>query len=145
LANGSVSFVIAADFLGGLRPVRGKEQIRAQLLAKFKVFFEHVENVLLGLGAFTINDVTVLLERVWQSMKQYAASAVTNETTLALPHAEFEEIDSLHKKYKALFAWYDGPLVQAMKRGDLFLIDEISLAEDSVLERLNRYVPLFAP
>jgi len=24
-----------------------------------------------------------------------------------------------------------------MKRGDLFLIDEISLAEDSVLERLN--------
>jgi midasin len=150
-------FVIAADFLGGLRPVRGKEQIRAQLLAKFKVFFEHalqmrealdeelvghVESVLLGLGAFTINDVTVLLERVWQSMKQYAASAVTNETALALPHAEVEEIDSLHKKYKALFAWYDGPLVQAMKRGDLFLIDEISLAEDSVLERLNRYIPL---
>ncbi|EGF81776.1 hypothetical protein BATDEDRAFT_10013, partial [Batrachochytrium dendrobatidis JAM81] len=36
-----------------------------------------------------------------------------------------------------LFAWADGPLVQAMKQGDFFLLDEISLADDSVLERLN--------
>ncbi|KAH9410867.1 AAA domain-containing protein [Ordospora pajunii] len=33
--------------------------------------------------------------------------------------------------------WRDGPLVKAMKNGDVFLIDEINLAEDSVLERLN--------
>ncbi|KMV65714.1 AAA ATPase [Encephalitozoon cuniculi EcunIII-L] len=33
--------------------------------------------------------------------------------------------------------WKDGPLVKAMKCGDAFLIDEINLAEDSVLERLN--------
>ncbi|AFN83603.1 Willebrand factor type A domain-containing AAA ATPase [Encephalitozoon romaleae SJ-2008] len=33
--------------------------------------------------------------------------------------------------------WRDGPLVKAMKNGDAFLIDEINLAEDSVLERLN--------
>ena len=31
----------------------------------------------------------------------------------------------------------DGPLVQAMRDGTMFLIDEISLADDSVLERLN--------
>ncbi|RYQ91112.1 hypothetical protein Ahy_B09g096981 isoform A [Arachis hypogaea] len=31
----------------------------------------------------------------------------------------------------------DGPLVKAMRRGDLFLVDEISLADDSVIERLN--------
>jgi midasin len=36
-----------------------------------------------------------------------------------------------------LFRWYDGPLVIAMRKGDMMLIDEISLAEDSVLERLN--------
>jgi midasin len=36
-----------------------------------------------------------------------------------------------------LFQWTDGPLVEAMKEGDLFLMDEISLADDSVLERLN--------
>jgi midasin (ATPase involved in ribosome maturation) len=43
----------------------------------------------------------------------------------------------LKKRWQAIFLWQDGPLVQAMKNGDLFLIDEISLADDSVLERLN--------
>lgn len=35
------------------------------------------------------------------------------------------------------FVWEDGPLVTAMKQGCLLLIDEINLAEDAVLERLN--------
>ena len=43
----------------------------------------------------------------------------------------------LHQKWCTIFNWQDGPLVQAMKNGDLFLVDEISLADDSVLERLN--------
>ena len=38
---------------------------------------------------------------------------------------------------KKLFEWCDGPLVSAMKEGAVFLMDEISLADDSVLERLN--------
>lgn len=38
---------------------------------------------------------------------------------------------------KRLFEWMDGPLINAMRNGDLFLADEISLADDSVLERLN--------
>jgi midasin (ATPase involved in ribosome maturation) len=36
-----------------------------------------------------------------------------------------------------LFEWVDGPLIESMHKGDLFLADEISLADDSVLERLN--------
>ncbi|KAM8810105.1 midasin [Eudromia elegans] len=36
-----------------------------------------------------------------------------------------------------LFEWCDGPLVLAMKHEGFFLLDEISLADDSVLERLN--------
>ncbi|XP_007484380.2 midasin isoform X1 [Monodelphis domestica] len=43
-----------------------------------------------------------------------------------------EEFD--HSK---LFEWHDGPLVLAMKEDGFFLLDEISLADDSVLERLN--------
>ncbi|OAQ30077.1 P-loop containing nucleoside triphosphate hydrolase protein [Linnemannia elongata AG-77] len=46
----------------------------------------------------------------------------------------------LRKTYRqatTLFEWHDGPLVQSMKEGHLFLLDEISLADDSVLERLN--------
>jgi len=36
-----------------------------------------------------------------------------------------------------LFEWNDGPLITSMVDGEMFLIDEISLADDSVLERLN--------
>uniref|UniRef100_UPI00358FB529 midasin n=1 Tax=Myxine glutinosa TaxID=7769 RepID=UPI00358FB529 len=36
-----------------------------------------------------------------------------------------------------LFEWQDGPLVLAMRHDGFFLLDEISLADDSVLERLN--------
>lgn len=37
----------------------------------------------------------------------------------------------------AMFEWHDGPLVNAMRSGDILLLDEVSLADDSVLERLN--------
>lgn len=153
-----------ADFLGGLRPVRGKEQIRAQLVAKVKAFLHlvleqpqavsheadlmtHIRAICDQTGTYTVNDMVNLVERVWNTLNQGAgAGEEVSQTTAVpvIPRAEVEEIDALHKKYKALFAWYDGPLVQAMKRGDLFLIDEISLAEDSVLERLNRFL-LFSP
>lgn len=36
-----------------------------------------------------------------------------------------------------MFEWHNGPLIQAMTDGGVFLLDEISLADDSVLERLN--------
>lgn len=36
-----------------------------------------------------------------------------------------------------LFEWVDGPLIKAMINGQMFLADEISLADDSVLERMN--------
>ena len=41
------------------------------------------------------------------------------------------------KKGAAPFAWEDGPLIKARRDGDILLVDELSLAEDSVLERLN--------
>ncbi|KAG1056125.1 hypothetical protein G6F43_001962 [Rhizopus delemar] len=48
-----------------------------------------------------------------------------------------KDTDEDMDKPKQLFEWHDGPLVQSMKEGHLFLLDEISLADDSVLERLN--------
>ena len=35
------------------------------------------------------------------------------------------------------FAWVDGPLLTSMRDGGLLLLDELSLAQDGVLERLN--------
>lgn len=48
-----------------------------------------------------------------------------------------KKLAELHKQWQTIFTWQDGPLVQAMRDGDMFLIDEISLADDSVLERIN--------
>ncbi len=53
------------------------------------------------------------------SMRPVRATSATDSTT------------------KQLFEWRDGPLVDALKNGMDFLVDEISLADDSVLERLN--------
>ena len=35
------------------------------------------------------------------------------------------------------FVWHDGPLIRCMQSGDILLLDEISLADHAVLERLN--------
>ena len=49
----------------------------------------------------------------------------------------FQEIEILFQKFSSLFEWVDGPLVCSMKDGNMLLLDEMSLAEDAVLERLN--------
>jgi len=43
----------------------------------------------------------------------------------------------LLRRAESLTEWRDAPLVTALARGDIFLTDEISLADDSVLERIN--------
>lgn len=48
-----------------------------------------------------------------------------------------KEIEALTVQCASLFDWEDGPLVKAMKSGEMLLLDELSLAEDAVLERLN--------
>lgn len=47
------------------------------------------------------------------------------------------ETREAYANYCALFEWHDGPLIAAMVNGDVFLLDEINLAEDAVIERLN--------
>ena len=48
--------------------------------------------------------------------------------------------ERMEKREGLRFVWQDGIIIEGMKEGKTVLLDEISLAEDSVLERLN---PLF--
>ena len=41
------------------------------------------------------------------------------------------------QKALAMFQWQDGPLTSSMRQGNYFLLDEISLTDDAVLERFN--------
>jgi midasin len=57
---------------------------------------------------------------------------LSEQLRMRLDHARGKLLD-----LKSIFEWRDGPLVTSMRSGDVFLLDEISLADDSVLERLN--------
>ncbi|KAI8847260.1 P-loop containing nucleoside triphosphate hydrolase protein [Chytridium lagenaria] len=50
---------------------------------------------------------------------------------------ELTKLYPLEERTRSLFEWRDGPLITAMRQGHAFLLDELSLADDSVLERLN--------
>lgn len=66
--------------------------------------------------------------------------SVDLDEALRVLQAEGAVVAAAAVEARAPFAWADGPLVTAMRRGDMILVDEINLAEDAVLERLNRYV-----
>lgn len=142
------------DFLGGLRPVRGKEKVTAQLDAAVRDFIskstalQHNSDVIHKYATVQVDQLSgkdlmnvfeeillVVFNMKVQEKEIEASSSLKNQ--LAYLIAKAEEIRVLEKELQTLFAWYDGPLVQAMKTGQLLLVDEISLAEDAVLERLN--------
>ncbi|KAJ5907726.1 Midasin [Penicillium taxi] len=108
------------DLIGAQRPIRNRAAIEKQL----------------------IDDLQILLQgdaSVSHSLDQL------KEQFSALDAQQRQDKDKglLHKiernlvRCNALFEWSDGSLITAMKTGQFFLLDEISLADDSVLERLN--------
>ncbi|BGP02385.1 AAA ATPase midasin [Rhodotorula toruloides] len=110
-----------ADLLGGQRPLRNRASLQVGLQK------EAVE-LLAGAGRPVAGDAELDFDDVLGQLEVYAANAKDSTAkTLA---------DRM-RATTALFEWHDGPLVQAMRGGDLILLDEISLADDSVLERLN--------
>lgn len=88
-----------------------------------------------------INQASQTLNVLSLIIKSYRECSVLHPEVTAKDLGYIENIYldlcQLQKKWRMIFMWQDGPLVQAMKTGDLFLVDEISLADDSVLERLN--------
>lgn len=84
----------------------------------------------------TIRSILFQLKTPSNSVKDQSKFINEAEEIVALESME-NELTRLQREWQSLFLWHDGPLVEAMRNGDFFLIDEISLADDSVLERLN--------
>jgi midasin len=111
-----------ADMIGGLRPVRNRAALEAEVL-------HEAVTVLQSVGVMnTILDAQHLLAALDASLK----SKLEPHTRLLLENALRKVL-----RLNTIFEWHDGPLVEAMRVGEIFLLDEISLADDSVLERLN--------
>lgn len=110
-----------SDLLGAQRPLRNRSHIQAQLIDAIKKAVE-----ILGVDTSSITSVTSAL-KMWKDHQ--------NDENLTKESVKL--VQSLQRENNTLFEWQDGPLVEAMKKGCFFLLDEISLADDSVLERLN--------
>lgn len=114
------------DILGAQRPLRNRYENRADLVLSLVLFLES-EGV-----PVPLHDVGA--EKLIEIYTRHKASISSDDTDKV---AMLDTLDEKVKNASMLFEWADGPLVQAMKSGDFFLLDEISLADDSVLERLN--------
>ncbi|KAL0473808.1 midasin [Neurospora intermedia] len=108
------------DLIGSQRPVRNRGAILDGLLRS-------LEQAAAILGQET-GDIDQM--QAWYQ-------SLTADDLAKLPEDLKTKIQSDAARSKALFEWSDGSLVHAMREGTYFLLDEISLADDSVLERLN--------
>ncbi|KKZ66310.1 hypothetical protein EMCG_07974 [[Emmonsia] crescens] len=112
------------DIIGAQRPLRNRSAIEGQLLTDLSSALKSVDAYDESSDS-SIGDLT---------------RAFSTLNTQAL---DMCEPDLLHRirenmtRAKALFEWSNGSLITAMESGQHFLLDEISLADDSVLERLN--------
>ena len=146
-----------SDFLGGYRPQR-----RARARAKRMGAFRCVDDVLERDDMLQpiLGDTWGRLQRAREdediAALRFACSealAVLDEAHARSPKRARKNSNStadsdaaadklraaiaLLSKADAPFEWVDGPLLTAMKGGLPLLIDEISLAGDAILERLN--------
>lgn len=113
------------DILGAQRPVRNRFETRAALIQSLISFFSQAK----------IEVQSSSYEALLKKYNAVRKTVLTEENSIT---PEFvAEIDEQIRESSVLFEWSDGPLIQAMRAGEFFLLDEISLADDSVLERLN--------
>ncbi|KAF7587528.1 hypothetical protein BBP40_007087 [Aspergillus hancockii] len=107
------------DLIGAQRPVRNRAAIEHQLLSDLQTVLQESNK-----------------SRSLEEMKQVFGTMSADQ----LQNCDEELVRAIEKNFarlNALFEWSDGSLIAAMKTGQYFLLDEISLADDSVLERLN--------
>lgn len=123
-AYGKELFVVNAhvnletgDLIGAQRPVRNRSSIERQLLSDLRVAIPGEATSSMSL----------------EELKQALSPDRLQECDLDVAR----RIAQNTARSNALFEWCDGSLITAMKTGQYFLLDEISLADDSVLERLN--------
>lgn len=112
-----------ADLIGGLRPIRNRGTLEAEVRREANAVFARR-----GVNVDKLDVGSV----------GYHLDSILNDTTVdEQTRGICQGLRTKVIRLQSVFEWHDGPLVQAMKDGAVFLLDEISLADDSVLERLN--------
>ena len=155
-----------SDFIGSLRPVRGRDAVFNAICETAKKLEPELTSMDRGDASMvqTLDKLNTEVKAAARGMgnpkilgqalrSALAKNAFGSETDSEVPATKRPRLDaskaqgglltvatqlsSLCSDYDRIFEWADGALVEAMRCGGGFLVDEISLAEDSVLERLN--------
>lgn len=113
------------DLIGSQRPVRNRVGVEARLREQ------------LLSSSMLEGQLDQSTDALLAAYDQGLAALSKEEKTIYLQSSPHIDILESRTRFKALFEWADGSLVQAMRNGAFFLLDEISLADDSVLERIN--------
>ncbi|KAI2789206.1 Midasin [Penicillium oxalicum] len=108
------------DLIGAQRPIRNRAAIEKQVLEDLQHLFHGQE--VAGLS----------LEQL-----KHEFFSLDGQRKQEMDQSVVYRIEKNLIRCNALFEWSDGSLITAMRTGQFFLLDEISLADDSVLERLN--------
>ena len=133
-----------SDFIGSYRPARSTQVASEKfwLAARELMKVQALRNLCKDTVAVdatsstdcSLFDASKVLSCIEDAMDRLRdADAKLHETSLP----KLVTMRECNIEMKVPFEWVDGPLVTAMKHGDFILVDELSLAEDAVLERLN--------
>ncbi|KAG8852125.1 hypothetical protein FRB96_008926 [Tulasnella sp. 330] len=115
-----------ADLLGSQRPIRNRMLVKGEVMGEA---CEYLREIGLEPSPDVIGDADLLVAAL--------ARARANKANPAQTQQHLKDLQRRIERASALFEWHDGPIISAMRHGGIFLLDEISLADDSVLERLN--------
>ncbi|KAJ9639642.1 AAA ATPase midasin [Knufia peltigerae] len=109
------------DLIGSQRPIRNRSDLELRIREDWRCLFPAPE------AETPVDEVEI--DQLIKGFSNMDVSSLDPEA-VARTRASIGA-------YQSMFTWSDGSLIRAMKTGDHFLLDEISLADDSVLERLN--------
>ena len=135
-----------SDILGGYRPIRARESIAARCNSLLKSARHLLRSTLdkdNGDGDDGMDDGSAVLDmasvraEIEKLMETIKGSENCAADAVRLCAEQMKEYDEISPKMKSLFEWSDGPLLDAMRNGHWILLDEVSLVDDAVLERLN--------
>lgn len=112
------------DLIGTQRPLRNRAAIEQDLRDDIRLILKGVPGDASS-NNMSLDDLIL------------AFTSLTAEQLASCSDDLLSRVRRNMTRSKALFEWSDGSLVAAMKEGQFFLLDEVSLADDSVLERLN--------
>ena len=112
------------DLIGAQRPVRNRALAETQLSQELIAALKSCD----ALDVECDCDIFAL-ETAYETLQRQNPAILSDDIRRRIRQAKV--------RANGLFEWSDSSLVHAMENGQHFLLDEISLADDSVLERLN--------